>query len=141
MGGGMLGGTGMPPPMPSRERSLALAKTAETQTLLGRTAVKYTLYGRMLETVEIWAVPDADFGAFFAYRPQPSHRFGPVDLLDEWDCLLRREHLLPLLAIFKQGDREVARFTVTNIETREVAEPATFFALPPHFYRCPPDPF
>ena len=142
MGAGIGGGMPMPPPMGMSENStLALTKTEETQTLLGRTAVKYTLAFRGMETVEIWAVPEADFGAFFAYRPQPPHRFGPVDLQDQWDSLLRREHLFPLLAIFKQGDREIARFAVTKIETRDVAEPATFFAPPPAYYKSPPDPF
>ena len=103
--------------------------------------MKYTIAGRMLETVEIWAVPDADLGTFFAYRPQPPHRFGPIDLQEQWDSLLRHEHLFPLLAVFKQGDREIARFTVTKIETLELAEPAAFFAPPQKFYRCPPDPF
>lgn len=139
--GANLGGGMTMPSMPGREQSLALVKTDETQPLLGRTAVKYTLSGRMMETVEVWAVPDADFGPFFAYRPQPPHRFGPVDLQDEWDSLLRREHLFPLLAIFKQGDREVARFTVTTIATRECPETADHFTPPAEFYRCPPDPF
>jgi hypothetical protein len=143
MGAGFGGGMPMPPPsaMSGREQPLALVKSEETQTLLGRTAVKYLLTGRMMETIEIWAVPDADLGAFFAFRPQPPHRFGPIDLQDQWDSLLRREHLFPLLAIFRQGDREVARFTVSKIDQGEVAEPATFFAPPEKFYRCPPDPF
>jgi hypothetical protein len=137
MGVGMGGGM----PMPGREQAPSLTKTEESQTLLGRTAVKYTLAGRMMETVEIWAVPDADFGPFFAYRPHPPHRFGPVDLQDQWDALVRREGLFPLLAIFKQGEREIGRFTVTKLDTREVAEPAAFFAPPPAYYKSPPDPF
>ena len=140
--GASFGGS-MPPPsaMDACEQAPTLAKTEETQPILGRTAVKYTIAGRMLETVEIWAVPDADLGTFFAYRPQPPHRFGPIDLQEQWDSLLRHEQLFPLLAVFKQGDREIARFTVTKIETLELAEPAAFFAPPQKFYRCPPDPF
>ncbi len=143
MGTGFGGGMPMPPPsaMPGREPAPTLTKTGETQTILGRTAAKFTLSGRMMETVEIWAVPDADFGPFFAYRPQPPHRFGPRELEEEWDSVLRKEHLFPLLAVFQQGDREIARFTVATIAHAEVAEPATFFAPPPTFYRCPPDPF
>lgn len=143
MGGGFGGGMPKPPPsaMGGREQGPTLTKTEETQTILGRTAVKYTIAGRMMETVEIWAVPDTDFGAFFAYRPQPPHRFGPIDLQEQWDSLLRREHLFPLLAIFKQGEREIARFAVATIEHGEVAEPAAFFAPPEKYYRCPPDPF
>lgn len=143
IGSGFGAGTPMAPfsAMDSREHEPTLTKTEETQTLLGRTVVKYTLSDRMLETVEIWAVPDTDFGAFFAYRPQPPHRFGPVDLQDEWDALLRREHLFPLLAIFKQAEREIARFAVAKIEQADIAEPATFFAPPARYYRSPPDPF
>jgi hypothetical protein len=137
------GGMPMPPPsaMNGREQTPTLTKTDETQPLIGRTAVKYTVTGRMMETIEIWAVPDTEFGPFFAYRTQPQHHFGPVDLQEQWDSLLRHEHLFPLLAVFKQGDREIARFTATTIKTRELAKPATFFAPPEKFYRCPPDPF
>ncbi len=139
-------GMPMPPPptsaMADREQAPTLTKTDETQPLLGRTAVKYTFTGRMMETIEIWAVPDTEFGPFFAYRTQLPHRFGPVDLQEQWDSLLRHEHLFPLLAVFKQGEREVARFAVTKVETRgELAEPAAFFTPPEKFYRCPPDPF
>ena len=143
MGAGFGGGRGMPPPaaMGGREQAPTLTKTEETQPLLGHTAVKYTIAGHMRETVEIWAVPDTDFGTFFAYRPQPPHRFGPVDLQEQWDSLLRREHLFPLLAVFKQGDREIARFAVATIDRSEIAESATFFAPPEKFYRCPLDPF
>ena len=141
MAGPGMSGMGMPPPMPGREQVSSLVKTEETQPLLGRTAVKYTITSRMMETIEIWAVPDADFGSFFSYRPQPPHRFGPVDLQDQWDGFIRREKLFPLLVIFRQGDREIARFSVTAIGTREVAEPAAFFAPPPAYYKCPPDPF
>ncbi|MBK8478447.1 MAG: hypothetical protein IPL39_19815 [Opitutaceae bacterium] len=142
MGAG-LGGMPMPPrsAMQGREALLSLTKTEETQTLLGRTTVKYTVASRMMETLEVWAVPDTDFGAFFAYRPQPPHRFGPVDLQDHWDSLLRREHLFPLLAIFKQGDREIARFTVTKIDHSEIADIAAFFSPPLAYYKSPPDTF
>jgi len=133
--------TFMPPDMGGREPAPTLTKTEETQTILGRTAVKYTIASRRMETVEIWAVPDTDLGVFFTYRTQPPHRYGPIELQEQWDSLLRREHLFPLLAVFKQGDREIARFAVTKIDQSEVAEPAALFAPPAKFHRCPPDPF
>lgn len=141
-GAGMMPGMGalaMPPPMP--EQPMVLQKTTETKELFGRMATKYTLSFHGMDTLEIWAVPQANFGPFFAYRPQPSHRFGPVDLQDQWDGLVRRENLSPLLAIFKQGEREIARFAVTKIETRELAGPEAFFAPPPGYYKSLPDPF
>ncbi|HLP00536.1 MAG TPA: hypothetical protein VK163_00820 [Opitutaceae bacterium] len=146
-GAGMGAGFGGGMPMPStsamggREQAPTLTKTEETRTILGRTAVKYTITSRMMETVEIWAVPDTDLGAFFAYRPQPLHHLGPIDLQEQWDSLLRTEHLFPLLAVFKQADREIARFAVSKIEVADIAEPATFFAPPEDYYRCLPDPF
>jgi hypothetical protein len=140
--GGLRGAGAMPMERAAMaEPALTLVKTEETQKLCGLTATKYTLQYRGMETLEVWAVPEGDLGPFFAYRPHSLHRFGPVDLQDQWDTLLRKEHLFPVLAIFRQADREVAQFKIVKIETRDLDDAEGFFSPPATYYHCPPDRF
>ena len=135
---------GMPamPMMPGMQEPITLQKTDETRTLLDRKATKYTITFRQHTTVEIWAVPDDEFGPFLAYAQQPPRRRMIMpDPMEQWDALLRQEKLSPLLAIFSEFGHERARFEVTRITPVAPKDLKADFTTPSDYFQHPPEPF
>jgi hypothetical protein len=135
--GGFRGGPGIPAlPMEPVE----LKSTGETTNLLGYNCARYELK-RRAETMEIWATDR--LLPFEPWLPNPSRRFGPRLIEEQWPELLRSKNLFPLLAIltFENGPErlrfEVKAVTPEKIEDRD----ASLFQPPPDYREIGPLPF
>ena len=121
-----------PPPMMEK---LELNATDEKTNLLGFVCERYEINQRG-ETMVIWAT-DQLF-PFQNYLRNPTPRFGPRMIEEQWAGLLADKKLFPLLAILKSSTgAERLRFKVQSVTPGRITD-ETRFQPPPDYQEVQP---